>query len=169
VCTICIGSNYTCILIDWLIVYYLTSCSRFFFYSYGDVTIAGEGLQNLGICSGPLSMEGSLSYPTYCDTGPPIYPSDLKDYPIQSPRTTRLGMRRIYSKPHPHGRATIYKDVTILLWNIWLGRDFQRKYMYISGYGFQKYWIYEWKCFENLSRAARLYRKSIGWERHTHP
>jgi hypothetical protein len=29
--------------------------------------------------------------------------------------------------------ATIYKQVTVLIWNIWLGQDFQRKYM--NGYG----------------------------------
>jgi hypothetical protein len=37
-------------LIDWLIVYGFTSLSRIF-HLYGDVTIAGEGLQNLGLCS----------------------------------------------------------------------------------------------------------------------
>ena len=41
------------------------------FYSYGDVTIAVEGLQNLTCArhSWPLSSEGSLAYHTYCDTG----------------------------------------------------------------------------------------------------
>ena len=37
-------------LIDWLIIYGFTSRSRIF-HLYGDVTIAGEGLQNLGLCS----------------------------------------------------------------------------------------------------------------------
>jgi hypothetical protein len=39
-------------LIDWLITYDFTSHSRIF-HSYGDVTIAGEGLYNLGlhVCS----------------------------------------------------------------------------------------------------------------------
>jgi hypothetical protein len=39
-------------LIDWLIIYCLnfTSHSRIF-HLYGDVTFAGEGLQNLGLCS----------------------------------------------------------------------------------------------------------------------
>jgi hypothetical protein len=37
-------------LIDWLIIYGITSWSRIF-HLYGDVTIAGEGLQNLGLCS----------------------------------------------------------------------------------------------------------------------
>jgi hypothetical protein len=33
-----------------MIVYGFTSCSRIFHF-YGDVTITGEGLQNLGLCS----------------------------------------------------------------------------------------------------------------------
>jgi hypothetical protein len=35
---------------DWLIIYGFTSNSRIF-HLYGHVTIAGEGLQNLGLCS----------------------------------------------------------------------------------------------------------------------
>jgi hypothetical protein len=40
---------------------------------YGDVPIAGEGLQNLGLSrdSGPLSREESLSSHTYCDQKKP--------------------------------------------------------------------------------------------------
>jgi hypothetical protein len=34
----------------WLIIYGFTSRSRVF-HLYGDVTITGEGLQNLGLCS----------------------------------------------------------------------------------------------------------------------
>jgi hypothetical protein len=37
------------ILIDRLIIYGFTSLSRIF-HLYGDVTITGEGLQNLGLC-----------------------------------------------------------------------------------------------------------------------
>jgi hypothetical protein len=36
-------------MVDWLIVYCFTSRSRIF-HLYGDVTIAGERLQNLGLC-----------------------------------------------------------------------------------------------------------------------
>ena len=41
------------------------------FHSYGDVTIAGEGLQILIYArhSWPLSSEGSLACHIYCDTG----------------------------------------------------------------------------------------------------
>jgi hypothetical protein len=47
-----------CRLIDWLIIYGFTctSCSRIF-HLYGDVTIAGEGLQNLGLCSALRAFE----------------------------------------------------------------------------------------------------------------
>jgi hypothetical protein len=43
-------------LIDWLIFYWYTSRSRIF-HLYGDVTIAGEGLQNLGLCSALRAFE----------------------------------------------------------------------------------------------------------------
>jgi hypothetical protein len=41
---------------DWLIIYVLTSPSRIFLL-YGDVKIAGEGLQNLGLCLTPRAFE----------------------------------------------------------------------------------------------------------------
>jgi hypothetical protein len=43
-------------LIDWLIIYCFTSRSRIF-HLYGDVTIAGEWLQNLGLCSALMAFE----------------------------------------------------------------------------------------------------------------
>jgi hypothetical protein len=42
--------------IDWLIIYGFTSRLRIF-HLYGDVTIAGEGLQNLGLCSALRAFE----------------------------------------------------------------------------------------------------------------
>jgi hypothetical protein len=39
-----------------LIIYGFTSRSRIF-HLYGDVTIAGEGLQNLGFCSALMAFE----------------------------------------------------------------------------------------------------------------
>ena len=52
------------------LVWSLSSHSRIF-HSYGDVTIAGEGLQILSYAqhSWPLSSEGSLTCHTHCDTG----------------------------------------------------------------------------------------------------
>jgi hypothetical protein len=70
--------------LGWLVIYCFTFRSRIF-HLYGDFTIAGEVLQ------------GSLSCHTYCDTGPRFIRSYQKDCPIQSPLTTRMGMRRTYS------------------------------------------------------------------------
>jgi hypothetical protein len=43
-------------MIDWFIIYRFTSRSRIF-HLYGDVTIAGEGLQNFGLCSALRAFE----------------------------------------------------------------------------------------------------------------
>jgi hypothetical protein len=43
-------------MIDWLIIYGFTSHSRIF-HLYGDFTIAGEGLQNLALCSALWAFE----------------------------------------------------------------------------------------------------------------
>jgi hypothetical protein len=44
--------------IDWLIDYFtVLRPAQEFFYLYGDVTITGEGLQNLGLCSAPRAFE----------------------------------------------------------------------------------------------------------------
>ena len=52
---------------------FFSSHSRIFL-SYGDVTVAGEGLQILtdARLSWPLSNEGSLACHTYCDTEHPF-------------------------------------------------------------------------------------------------
>jgi hypothetical protein len=39
-----------------MIIYSFTSRSRIFHF-YGDITIAGEGLQNLGLCSALRAIE----------------------------------------------------------------------------------------------------------------
>ena len=56
-----------------LFVWSLSSHSRVF-HSYGDVSIAGEGLQILTYArhSWPMSSERSLTYHTYCDTDQPF-------------------------------------------------------------------------------------------------
>jgi hypothetical protein len=66
-----------------LIIYGFMPSSRIF-HLYGDVTIAGEGLQNLGLCSALRAFEqgGSLLCHTCCDTGPRFFRSHLKDRPI---------------------------------------------------------------------------------------
>jgi hypothetical protein len=59
-------------------------------HSHGHLTIAGERLQDLGICS--ACKEGSLSCHTCCDTGPQFFQSHPNNHPIQSPLTARKGM-----------------------------------------------------------------------------
>jgi hypothetical protein len=93
---------------DWLIgpIYCLTSHSKIFHW-YGDVTIAGEGLQNLGICSAlrAFEHEGIFIVPhLLCHglTGPRFFRSHPKNRSIQSPLTTQEGMWCIYSNPDPH-------------------------------------------------------------------
>jgi hypothetical protein len=87
-----------------LVVYCFTSRSRIF-HLYGDVTITGEGLQNLGLCSALRAFEqgGIFIVPHCCDTGPRFFRSHPKDRPILSPLTTHKGMWKIYSYPDPHG------------------------------------------------------------------
>jgi hypothetical protein len=64
--------------VDWLIIYSFTSRSRVF-HLYGDVTIAGERLQNLGLRSALRAFEHREI--TCCDTGPRIFRSHPKDRP----------------------------------------------------------------------------------------
>jgi hypothetical protein len=65
-------------LIDRSIIYGFMSRSRIF-HLYGEVTIACEGLQNLGLCSALRAFElgGSLLCHTCCDTGPQLFRSLL--------------------------------------------------------------------------------------------
>jgi hypothetical protein len=75
---------------------------------YEDITITGEWLQNLGLCSALRAFEqgGTLSCYTCCDTGPRFSWSHPKDRPIQSRFTTHKGMWRIYSN-YPTGPQDI--------------------------------------------------------------
>jgi hypothetical protein len=93
--------NLTLASTDFLVIYCFTSRSRIFTYEYGDVTITGEGLQNLGLCSVLRAFEqGGVSC---CDTGPQFFWSHPKVRPIQSPCTTHKEVWRIYSNPDSHG------------------------------------------------------------------
>jgi hypothetical protein len=111
-----------------LIIYGFTSLSRMFHLN-GDITIAGGGLQNLGLCSAlrafeqggisivthllwhgtsvfPVSSEGSphsvASYDTHEDVNYLFLPRSSQ-VSIQSPLTTRKGVLRTYSNPDPYG------------------------------------------------------------------
>ena len=65
-----------------------------------------------------FSREGCLSCHTYCDTEPRFFRSHPKDHPTQSPLTTRMGTRRTYSNPDPHGVIQLSKlfDRNKCLW-----------------------------------------------------
>jgi hypothetical protein len=120
-----------------LVVYCFTSHSRIF-HLYGDVTITGEGLQNLGLCSAlrafeqggifivphllrhgasvfPVSSEGPphsvASYDTQGDVENLFLPG-FSRVPYHSPLTTHKGMWRIYSNPDPrHQKDSLLNEV----------------------------------------------------------
>jgi hypothetical protein len=91
--------------IDWLIIYCFTFRS-IFFHLHGDVTIDGEGLQNLGLCSALRAFEqgGIFVVPHLLWYGTSVFRSHPRDRPIQLPLTTRMGMRRICSNRILMGR-----------------------------------------------------------------
>jgi hypothetical protein len=64
--------------LEWLIIYCFTSRSRIF-HLYGDVTITGEGLQNLGLCSVLKAFEqgGIFIVPHLLWQGTSVFPVDL--------------------------------------------------------------------------------------------
>jgi hypothetical protein len=77
-------------MIYWLIIYGFTSRSSIF-HLYGDVTIDGEGLQNLGLCLALRAIEqghGASGFPVSSE-GPPHL---VASYDTRS-----------YSNPDPHG------------------------------------------------------------------
>jgi hypothetical protein len=89
-------------LIDCLIIYHLR-----IFHSYGNVDIAGEGLQNLGLCSALRAFEQGAIFivPHLLWHGTSVFPvsSEGPPHSIYSYDTTRMEMQRTYSNPNPHG------------------------------------------------------------------
>jgi hypothetical protein len=67
---------------DWLIIYCFTSRSRIF-HLYGDVTIADEGLQNLGLCSAlrPFEQGGIFIVPHLLWHGTSVFPVSSEGQP----------------------------------------------------------------------------------------
>jgi hypothetical protein len=84
--------------IDWLIIHWFTSHARIF-HLYGDVSITGKGLQNLGLCLALRAFEqgGNFIVQHLLWHGTSIFQSHPKDHPIQSHLTTHKGMLRIDS------------------------------------------------------------------------
>jgi hypothetical protein len=109
------------------IIYYFISRSRIF-HLYWDVTIAGEGLQNLGLCSTHRAFEqgGNFIVPHLLLNVMSFFPGSSEELPhsvviyntkrdvenlfllessrvpIQSPLTARKWMWRTYSNTDPH-------------------------------------------------------------------
>ena len=75
--------------LTYLLIYGFTSRSRIF-HIYGDVTIAGEGLQNFGLCSALRAFEqgGIFILPHLRRHEASVFPVSSKDSPIQSLLTT---------------------------------------------------------------------------------
>jgi hypothetical protein len=106
-----------------------------------SLTIAGEGLQNLGLCSALRDFEqgGIFIVPHLLWHGTSRFiRSHLKDRPIQSPLTTHVGMWRTNSDPDPHGEITQRKTSEILkalyqiLLEIWQIQNRQFSNLHIS-------------------------------------
>ena len=75
-----------CALLGWLVLWSLSSHSSIF-HSYGDVTIAGEGLQILTIEQwGIFSVSHALRH------GPTIYNGHLRGSVTLTPNAERLGV-----------------------------------------------------------------------------
>jgi hypothetical protein len=90
-------------LIDWLFTVLHPAQEYFTYMETSPLPVKGCKISAYARHSGPLSREGSLSCHTYCDMGLRFFRSHPKDRPIQSPLTTRMGMRRTYSNSDPHG------------------------------------------------------------------
>jgi hypothetical protein len=102
--SLCISNNVkrsmlaviVCILIDWfdwLIIYCFTSHWRIF-HSYGDITIDGEGLQNLCLCPAlrTSKLEGIFILPHLLWHGTSAFPVS-SEWPLHSVAlTTHMGM-----------------------------------------------------------------------------
>jgi hypothetical protein len=84
----------------WLIVYCFTSRWRI-----GDVTIAGEGLQNLGLCSALRAFEqgGIFIVPHLLWHGTSVFPVSSEGPPHSVASYDTRGKWRIYSNLDPHG------------------------------------------------------------------
>jgi hypothetical protein len=70
-------------MIDWLIIYSFTSSSRIF-HLYGDITTAGEGLQNLGLSSAltAFEQEGIFIVPHPLWHGTSVFPVSSEGLPL---------------------------------------------------------------------------------------
>jgi hypothetical protein len=91
-----------------IIIYCFTSRSKIF-HLYGNVTIAGERLQNLGLCSALRAFVQRGIFIVQHLLGPRFFRCHPKDRPIQLPVSTHKGMWSIYSNLDPHGLYILYR------------------------------------------------------------
>ena len=81
-------------------------------FIYGDVSISGEEMRNVGFCLALMEQEGSLSFHSCGDTGTRFLRSHLKDHPIKSPCPTSKGYYDpILSQVSTGTRTMSLKDV----------------------------------------------------------
>jgi hypothetical protein len=78
------------------------------FHLYGDFTIAGEGLQNLGLCSALRAFEQGRIFivPHLLWQGASVFPVSSEGPPHLVACMTHKGVWRIYSSPDPQERAS---------------------------------------------------------------
>jgi hypothetical protein len=89
---------------DWLIIYSFTSHFKRIFHLYGDVTITGDGLQNLGRCLTLRAFEqgGIFIIPHLLWHRVSVFPVSSEGPPHSVALMIRKRMWRIYSNPDPH-------------------------------------------------------------------
>jgi hypothetical protein len=90
------------------------------FHLYGDVTITGEGLQNLGLCSALRAFEqgGIFIVPHLLWHGTSVFPVSSEGPPHLVASYDPQGMWRIYSNPDPHGETNLSLEIKDLYYNI---------------------------------------------------
>jgi hypothetical protein len=97
-------------MINWLVDYLLFYVPlKSFSLIYGDVTITGEGLQNLGLYSELRAFEQGAIFivPHVLWHGASDFLVSSEGPPHSFPLTTHKGMWRIYSNPDPHGFGNV--------------------------------------------------------------
>jgi hypothetical protein len=106
----------------WPIVYCFTSRARIF-HCHGDVTIAGEGLLSLGLCSALRAFEQGRVFivPHLLCHGTSVFCGLIRltrvssePPPHQSPLTTHKGMWRTYSNLDLHGVTAVTFLYTVI-------------------------------------------------------
>jgi hypothetical protein len=114
-------------LIDWLIDWLFTGVfSRWrIFHLYGDATIAGEGLQNLGLCSAFMAFEqgGIFIVPHLLWHGTSVYPVSSENKLYCTNGVVLKGTRLLYI----NGSESLQTNGVINCLQSWLFETFHYK------------------------------------------